>query len=412
MCMQPVTLKSRPFLSPSQIADLRLAASKMTGAKRRAFEAEMTLKYCGGNPLLAEVVLGWGRQTVALGLAERRTGIICLGAQPAFSGRQRWEEQHPQAAQALRQLADAHAQQDPTFRTSLTYTRLTAQAALEALRDQGYSADHLPSPSTMAEALNRMGFRLRKVVKAKPQKKIKETDAIFDNIKKKEEQAVSSGTVKRLSMDCKATVKIGEWSRGGLTRGDTEASDHDMGCKEKYVPCGIVDEESGELTITFGSSYKTSDFIMDALEATWEAMDEHEKTHTSLLQIKIDNGPESSGRRTQYLNRMVQFADAINKPIQLLYYPPYHSKYNPIERCWGILELKWNGAKLIDVETMLGWAKKMTWKGMHPVVKLSRKVYEKGIALGKAAMRAIEARLKRHPELPKYDILINPAPTS
>ncbi len=151
---------------------------------------------------------------------------------------------------------------------------------------------------------------------------------------------------------------------------------------------------------------------MDALEATWEAMDEHEKTNTSLLQIKIDNGPESSGRRTQYLNRMVQFADAINKPIQLLYYPPYHSKYNPIERCWGILELKWNGAKLIDVETMLGWAKKMTWKGMHPVVKLSRKVYEKGIALGKAAMRAIEARLKRHPELPKYDILINPAPTS
>ncbi len=76
---------------------------------------------------------------------------------------------------------------------------------------------------------------------------------------------MSSGTVKRLSMDCKATVKIGEFSRGGLTRGDNEASDHDMGCKEKYVPCGILDEESGDLTITFGSSYKTSDFIMDAL---------------------------------------------------------------------------------------------------------------------------------------------------
>jgi hypothetical protein len=122
---------------------------------------------------------------VALGLAERRTGIICLGAQSACSGRKRWEEQHPQVAQALRQLADAHAQQDPTFRTSLTYTRLTVQAALRALREQGYGEDQLPSPSTMAEVLNRMGFRLRKVVKAKPQKRIKETDAIFDNIKKK-----------------------------------------------------------------------------------------------------------------------------------------------------------------------------------------------------------------------------------
>ncbi len=185
MCMQHATLKSHPSLSPSQIADLRLAASHMIGPQRRAFEAEMTLKYSGGDPLMAEVVFGWGRQTVALGLAERRTGIICLGAQSAFSGRKRWEEQHPQAAQALRHLADAHAQQDPTFRTSVTYTRLTAQAALQALRDQGYRADQLPSPSTMAEALNRMGFRLRKVVKAKPQKKIKETDAIFDNIKKK-----------------------------------------------------------------------------------------------------------------------------------------------------------------------------------------------------------------------------------
>ncbi len=185
-----------------------------------------------------------------------------------------------------------------------------------------------------------------------------------------------------------------------------------MGCTEKYVPCGIVDEERGELTITLGSSYKTSDFIVDTIEAMWDAMDEHEKVDTNLIQIKMDNGPESSGRRTQFLSRMVPLADDINTPIQLLYYPPYHSKYNPIERCWGILELQWNGAKLIDVETMLGWAKKMTWKGMHPVVELSRKVYEKGISLGKKAMQAVEARLKRDPALPKYDILISPASLS
>lgn len=185
MCMPHTTLPSHPSLTPSHIADLRLAASKLTGPQRRSFEAEMTVKYCQGNPLMAEALFGWGRQTVALGLAERRSGIICRGAQSAFSGRTRWEEQHPQAAQALRHLADAHAQQDPTFRTSLTYTRLTAQSALQELRAQGYTAEQLPSPSTMAAVLNRLGYRLRKVVKAKPQKKIKETDAIFDNIKKK-----------------------------------------------------------------------------------------------------------------------------------------------------------------------------------------------------------------------------------
>ena len=222
---------------------------------------------------------------------------------------------------------------------------------------------------------------------------------------------MSLAGVKCWSIDGKATVKIGEFSRGGLTRGDHRARDHDLGCQEKYGPCGIVDEGSGELAITFGSSYKTSDFIVDTIEAKWQTMDEQAKAETSLIQIKRDNGPESSGRRTQFLHRMVQLADAINKPIQLLYYPPYHSKYNPIERCWGILELHWNGTKLIDSETMLEWAKRMTWKGLHPVVELSHKVYQKGISLGKAAMQAVEARLERHPTLPKYDILINPVPT-
>jgi Rhodopirellula transposase DDE domain len=185
MCMPDSALACHQPLTPSHIADVRLAASTMTGAKRRAFEAEMTLKYCAGNPLQAETTFGWSRRTVTLGLAERRTGIMCLGAQSAFSGRKRWEDLHREAAEDLRRLAEAHAQQDPTFRTTLAYTRLTAHAAREALRVQGYEEDQVPSPSTMAEVLNRMGFRLRKVVKAKPQKKIAQTDAIFDNIEKK-----------------------------------------------------------------------------------------------------------------------------------------------------------------------------------------------------------------------------------
>ena len=167
------------------IADLRLAAAQMTGAKRRAFQAEMVEQYCAGNPRQAERMFGWGRETVEVGLAERRTGMTCMGAQSAFSGRKRWEDQHPQAAAALRSLAEAHAQQDPTFRTSLAYTRLTAQTAVAELHAQGFPSQHVPAPSTMATILNRLGFRLRKVLKAKPQKKIAQTDAIFENLKKR-----------------------------------------------------------------------------------------------------------------------------------------------------------------------------------------------------------------------------------
>jgi hypothetical protein len=179
------TQPRRQFLGQGQIDELRLAASKMTGAKRCAFMAEMTLKYCGGSARLVETVFGWGREASEVGLAEKRTGLICFGAQSAYCGRQRWEETQPEAATVLRRLAEAHAQQDRTFHTGLAYTRLTAKAAREALRGQGLAEDQLPSPSTMAEVLNRMGYRLGKVVKAKPPKKLKQPDAIFDNIKKK-----------------------------------------------------------------------------------------------------------------------------------------------------------------------------------------------------------------------------------
>jgi len=142
-----------------------------------------------------------------------------------------------------------------------------------------------------------------------------------------------------LSRDCKATVKLGAFSRGGKTRGEHKASDHDFGGTEHYIPCGILDEETAQLSVTFGSSAKTSDFIVDTLAAWWQGLRVKEQSAIDRVQLKMDNGPESSGRRTQFLHRMVQLVDTIGKPFQLLYYPPYHSKYNPIERCWGILEL-------------------------------------------------------------------------
>lgn len=239
---------------------------------------------------------------------------------------------------------------------------------------------------------------------------------MFANLREKDGQPLSlepdsaiRGEVKRLSIDCKATVRIGAYSRGGKTRGDHYAADHDMGCQEKYVPFGIVDEDTGALHLTFGSSAKTSDFIVDSLTAWWDGLAVQEQAGIAHLQIKVDNGPESSGRRTQFLKRMLAFADHTGKPVQLLYYPPYHSKYNPIERCWGILEQHWNGAQLTCAETMLAWAQSMTWKGMKPVVKLNRTVYRKGISLSKKAMRAVEARLERHPLLPQWDIVLWPA---
>jgi hypothetical protein len=170
---------SEASLTAAQIDDLRLAASKMSGATRRSYQAQMTLKYCDGNARMAERVFGWGRDNIEVGLAEQRSGIICVGAQAGYSGSKRWEQKHPEAAAVLRALAEAQAQQDPTFESTVAYTRLTAQKALEQLRQQGFAPEQLPAPSTMAVILNRMGYRLQPVVKAKPQKNsLKQTPSL------------------------------------------------------------------------------------------------------------------------------------------------------------------------------------------------------------------------------------------
>lgn len=160
----------RPELSESHREDLRRAASKLSGPKRREFQAEIALKYCGGSARLAETRLGWKRTSVAVGLAEKRTGLVCIGAQSALGGNKRWEKRYPDIAQALKDLAESQAQQDPSFKTALAYTRLTSSEALRQLNAMGYDTQKLPAPSTMALVLNRLGYRLRKVVKAKPQK--------------------------------------------------------------------------------------------------------------------------------------------------------------------------------------------------------------------------------------------------
>ena len=158
-------------LEAGHIADIRLASSKMTGAQRRAFQAQMALKYCGGNARRAEDLFGWSRQAVELGLHEKRSGIVCIGHHRFSCGAKLWEEKHPEAARALWEIAQSHSQQDPSFRTTICFTRLTAEQAIAQLRARGFAEAVLPSRSCMSAVLNRNGYRLRPVLKAKPQKK-------------------------------------------------------------------------------------------------------------------------------------------------------------------------------------------------------------------------------------------------
>ena len=158
--------------------------------------------------------------------------------------------------------------------------------------------------------------------------------------------------------------------------------------------------------LLFGS-HETSDAWVDALQMWWlHARGGME--HVKRLVIYLDNGPKNSGRRTQFLKRMVQFADWSRLEVHLVYYPPYHSKYNPIERCWSALEKKWNGVLLNCWEVIRACALRMTWKGLHPTVERLLDPYATKVRVPKEEMETYNARLERSQTLPKYDITITP----
>lgn len=213
----------------------------------------------------------------------------------------------------------------------------------------------------------------------------------------------------RLSIDTKTTVNIGEYSRRGRSRGldPVRAWDHDMMPKQKLVPGGILEPLSGRAFLFFTESFKTSDFMVDGLILWWNERKE-DLAHVNRLVINMDNGPECSGRRTQFLNRIIEFVDETGLVVRLVYYPPYHSKYNAIERYWAGLEKSWNGYLLDSVSTVLNRAGNFAWKGICASVNLLKNAYKKGVKVSGNAKVQLEERLQRADRLPFYDITIEP----
>lgn len=224
------------------------------------------------------------------------------------------------------------------------------------------------------------------------------------------EEAAGDETVLRISIDAKATVKIGPLSRHGKSRTDVQAADHDFKSDAKLTPFGIYLPDQGEFFLYMTSSRVTSDFMVDCLHTFWATVRRRFPLVTTLL-INADNGPETHSRRTQLMGRLTDFADQHQIAVQLAYYPPYHSKYNPVERVWGGLEQHWNGSLLDSVDAVLAFARSFTWRSMQPIVTLVDRIYDTGVRLSQKAMTQLEQRFERLNGLEKWFVTISPIPT-
>lgn len=158
-------------ISPEYKHLIQLAAKRLKGAERRAFIADVAETLCSGNPRATETLFGFGRQTVELGMNEKRTGLICYGNYEPC-GKRRSEDAFPKLEQDIRSLVDPESQADPQLRNTFAYTRITARGVRRKLMEEkGWQDDDLPKERTMCDILNRMGYKLRKVQKTRPEKK-------------------------------------------------------------------------------------------------------------------------------------------------------------------------------------------------------------------------------------------------
>lgn len=384
-------------------------ANKLKDYEHRTFMAQVVKLLGKGGQRRAERELNWNRGTIRKGMHELESGIACIDAFSA-RGRKRAEERLPNLLNDIEAIADEQSQTDPTFKTTRLYTRISAKEVRKQLiLQKWYTDDELPSEETIRVKLNALGYQLRSVQKSRPQRKIPETDDIFEQLHKLHTEADEDETILRISMDAKATVLIGFLSRGGKTRVVVRALDHDMTPDGKLTPFGIFLPQYDELHLYFTNSRVTSDFIVDCLCDFWSMVRER-FPHVRTLLINQDNGRENHSRRTQFMKRIVESVDEFQIAVHLAYYPPYHSKYNPVERVWGGLENHWNGSLLDTVETVLNFAQTMTWNGRHPVVKLVEKTYPKGVRLAPKEMKELEKRFERLPGLEKWFVQIEPIP--
>lgn len=244
----------------------------LKGRDRRLFRASVVKSLGRGAIHWLRDKLGWHYPTINKGLKELESGILIVDGFH-LKGRKPAEAKLENLERDIRAIATPCSQTDPTFRTTTMYRKLTGKEARRQLIDNyGYSPEQAPSARSMRRKLTAMGFNPTKVLKSKPLKKIKETDAIFEAVHRINAAAEADEGTVRISIDTKTTLPIGNLSRGGKGRQGKKALDHDLEPDSKLVPFGIHRPETAETWLCFSTGSVTSDFMIDRLQEIWPTL--------------------------------------------------------------------------------------------------------------------------------------------
>ena len=210
------------------------------------------------------------------------------------------------------------------------WTHLTVRQIAGHLAAMGTPA----SRRVVKQLLRKHGYRKRKARKSQAMGENPDRGAQFQNIARLKEQYLAAGEPV-ISIDTKKRELLGNFYRAGTlyTQETIQTFDHDFpsAATGVVVPHGIYDLKENLGHINLGVSHDTSQFACDSVERWWREHGQKQYPHATRVLVLCDGGGSNSANRHIFKQDLQELATRIGLEIRVAHYPPYCSKYNPIE---------------------------------------------------------------------------------
>lgn len=327
-------------------------------------------------------------------------------------GRKKIEDKKPEIIEQIEEICQNFQHVDHSMKDRIIYIDITLSGIKEDLvKKYNYSIEDCPCENTIRRILiKRLKYKITKVKKSKVYAKIPETNMIFENVfcnlnklKNSDENTIG------VSIDDKVAKYIGLLSGNGSSWKEKHALDHDTNPLYVVKPFGIMDLKTKKVQVYCTTNNSTADFKVDCLEEYLKKRLEANPNIKKML-IFLDNGPENSSRRKLWKLRIIELAIKYNIEIELVYYPPYHSKYNIIEHFWGVLQRHWNGLIIDNLDKLIGSINSTKWDGKPAEGIFTTKLYEKGRKIDKDYLEYLEEKhiCCMNEKIKKWSLIVTP----
>lgn len=363
--------------------EMRKFYNTLSEKDKRRYAAIEAMKLGHGGIVYMAQVLGCNRMTITQGINDLEKLPVDSEYDPRIrqpgAGRKRYDEVYPDIDQKFLDILQDYTAGDP-IQEGILWTNLTLSEIADRLAEKH---GVYVSVTVIDQLLDKHNYRRRKAQKKETMKTVEDRDAQFENIARFKREYESSGNP-IISFDTKKKEQLGNYYREGYlyTTQELHTYDHDFNsfADGVIIPHGIYDVGQNIGYINIGISKDTSEFACDSLRNWWYNQGQYLYPQATSILALCDGGGSNSSHHYIFKEDLQKLVDEIGIEIRIAHYPPYTSKYNPIEhRLFPHVTRACQGVVFKSVELVKSLMEKTrTSKGLRVTVSVIAKVYQTG----------------------------------